>query len=374
MKKIKSIFLTILMSSLLFACNSSDNANNFNQAELGDGIFAEFKTNQGDFIIKLEHEKAPLTVANFVSLAEGTNEMVTEEDKIGKPFYDGLIFHRIIKDFMIQGGDPKGNGSGGPGYRFPDEFDPSLQHDSKGVLSMANSGPGTNGSQFFITLKETPWLNGKHTVFGKVVKGQEIVDAIGEIETAQNDRPIEDVVLEKVIIHRNGNPKLEDFEKQLKDLEKVEKEAKVAKEKVQKQNEKQFSKYFEDAEELESGVKIHYVEKNDNEKPEYQTKVGLNYAGFLTNGFLFDSNIYEVVKENNPSEKINPEDFKLMELEIDPELGLIPGFKEAILSLKYDEKAYILIPPHLAYGENGVQGLIPPNSQLVFYIEMHKAE
>lgn len=374
MKKISSIFLTILMSSLLYACNTSDNSSRADQSELGDGMFAEFKTNHGDFIVKLHYEKAPLTVANFVALAEGTNGMVTEEDKIGKPFYDGLIFHRIIKDFMIQGGDPKGNGSGGPGYRFPDEFDPSLQHDSKGVLSMANSGPSTNGSQFFITLKETPWLNGMHTVFGKVVKGQEIVDTIGEIETAQSDIPVEDVVLEKVIIIRNGNPKLDDFETLLKDLEKKQEKNQAAKGKVQAKNEKKFDKFFKDAEELESGVQIHYVEKNDNDKPEYQTKVEVFYAGYLKNGLLFDSNIYDIVDENNPGDGIEPDGFRPMELEIDPELGLIPGFREAILSLKYDEKAYILIPPHLAYGENGVQDVIPPNSELIFYIEMHKAE
>lgn len=374
MKKISSIFLTLIMSSLLYACNSSDKSSNSSHPELGDGMFAEFKTNHGDFIVKLEHEKTPLTVANFVGLAEGTNGMVTEEDKIGKPFYDGLIFHRIIKDFMIQGGDPKGNGSGGPGYRFPDEFDPSLQHDEKGVLSMANSGPGTNGSQFFITLKETPWLNGMHTVFGKVVKGQEVIDTIGEIETGQSDRPNEDVVLEKVTIIRNGNPKLDDFEDLLKDIEKKQEENQAAKEKVQAKNEKEFDKLFEDAEELESGVKIHYVEKTDNEKPEYQTKVNVSYAGFLTNGMLFDSNIYDMVNENNPGEDIQPEGFRPMELEIDPELGLIPGFREAILKLKYGEKAYILIPPHLAYGENGFHDVIPPNSELVFYIEMHEAE
>src|SRR5690625_2210967 len=201
MKKINLIILTLLLGSLMYACNSSDHS------ELGNGIFAEFQTNEGTFVAKLYHEQTPLTVANFVSLAEGTNEMITEEDKKGVPFYDGLIFHRVIKDFMIQGGDPQGNGSGGPGYRFPDEFVPELTHSGKGILSMANSGPNTNGSQFFITLKETPWLDGKHTVFGEIVEGQEVVDAIGLLET-KNDRPVNEVVMEKVTIIRNGNPKL----------------------------------------------------------------------------------------------------------------------------------------------------------------------
>lgn len=367
MKRINFIFLSLLMTSLLYACSS-----NSNHPELGDGIFAKFQTNHGDFIVKLEHEKAPLTVANFVSLAEGTNTMVTDEEKKGKPFYDGLIFHRVIDGFMIQGGDPDGKGSGGPGYRFPDEFDPSLQHDDKGILSMANSGPSTNGSQFFITLGPTPHLNGRHSVFGKVVEGQEVVDAIGSTETGPNDRPTEEVVMEKVTIIKNGNPKLKDFEKQLKDLEKEEEKKQAAKKEKEEENEKQFAKFFEDAEELASGVKVHYVEKKDTEKPEYQTQVAVSYAGFLTNGLLFDSNIYEIVSENNPGEIIEASQFRPMELEIDPELGMIPGFREALLNMKYGEKIYILIPPHLAYGENGVPGVIPPNADLVFYMEMNE--
>lgn len=370
MKKINLIILSLLLGSLMYACNS-----NTDGAELGDGIFAEFKTNNGTFTAKLYHKQTPLTVANFVSLAEGTNEMVTEEDKIGVPFYDGLIFHRVIKDFMIQGGDPKGNGSGGPGYRFPDEFVPELEHNRKGILSMANSGPNTNGSQFFITLKETPWLNGKHTVFGEIVEGQEIVDAIGLVEVV-NDRPVTDVIIEKVTIIRNGNPKLKAFEKQLKEIEKEQEKAFAEKEKVKEKNQKKFEKLFEDTEDLESGLRIHYIEKNDNEKPEYQTRVFINYAGYLTDGTLFDSNIYTVENENNPEINIDPNSGKYnpIEIAIDPELQFIPGFKEAVLNLKYDEKVYILIPPHLAYGENGVPGLIPPNSELVFYIEMLKTE
>lgn len=367
MKKINLIILSLLIGSLMFSCSSSE------YKELGDGIFAEFKTNKGTFVAKLYHEQTPLTVANFVSLAEGTNEMVTEEDKKGVPFYDGLVFHRVIKDFMIQGGDPKGNGSGGPGYRFPDEFVPELEHSDKGILSMANSGPNTNGSQFFITLKETPWLNGKHTVFGEVVVGQDIVDAIG-LEEVENDRPVTDVVMQKVTIIRNGKPKLVAFEKQLKIIEKEEEEKKAAKEKITENNQKLFDEMFEDSEELESGLRVHYIEKNDNEKPEYQTKVSIYYAGYLKNGMLFDTNIYDVVQENDPTANISPEAFKPMDLNIDPELGLIPGFKEAILNLNYGEKVYILIPPHLGYGENGVQEVIPPNAELVFYIEMHKAE
>src|SRR5699024_12794678 len=167
------------------------------------------------------------------------------------------------------------NGSGGPGYRFPDEFVSELTHSSKGILSMANSGPNTNGSQFFITLKETPWLDGKHSVFGEIVEGQEIVDAIGLLET-ENDRPVNDVVMEEVTIIRNGNPKLTSFEKQLKDIEKEHEKALAKKEKVKKENQKKFEKLFENSIEMESGLRIHYVEKNESEKTEKQNKTEMN--------------------------------------------------------------------------------------------------
>jgi peptidyl-prolyl cis-trans isomerase A (cyclophilin A) len=166
--------------------------------------FAKFNTSEGDFTVRLLDDKAPNTVANFIGLAEGTKEWTDPKtrQKVKRPFYDGLIFHRVIDGFMLQGGCPMGNGMGGPGYQFADEFGPGLKHDRPGLLSMANSGPNTNGSQFFVTLVPTPWLDHKHAIFGEVVEGMDVVQKIGKTQTGPNDRPARDIRIDAVKIQR----------------------------------------------------------------------------------------------------------------------------------------------------------------------------
>lgn len=168
-------------------------------------MHALFTTTEGSFKIRLFDAEVPNTVANFTGLAEGTKEFVDPKtgQKTTRKFYDGLIFHRVIDSFMIQGGDPLGNGTGGPGYRFGDEFHPNLRHDKPGILSMANAGPGTNGSQFFITLGATPWLDNRHSVFGEVVEGLDVVKKIGSTKTGVQDRPVTPIVIQSVTIERS---------------------------------------------------------------------------------------------------------------------------------------------------------------------------
>jgi peptidyl-prolyl cis-trans isomerase A (cyclophilin A) len=201
----KGMMIVLLMMSVLFLIASiSSSAGEKADWQQIPGIYAEFDTTMGKFVCRLFSDAAPKTVANFIGLAEGTKEFtdpVTGKN-MKKPFYDGLIFHRVIPNFMIQGGDPTGTGRGGPGYRFEDEFHHTLHFDRPGKLAMANSGPNTNGSQFFITTAPTTWLDGRHSIFGEVIEGQDIVEKISNAERNNQDRPQQDIVIKKVIIRR----------------------------------------------------------------------------------------------------------------------------------------------------------------------------
>ncbi len=362
----KTYVLILAVSMALFSCKSSKHA------DLGDGIFADIKTNKGDIILKLESEKTPLTVANFVSLAEGNNPFVSEEYK-AKKYYDGVIFHRVIKDFMIQGGDPTGTGSGNPGYKFKDEINDSLTHHKAGILSMANAGPTTNGSQFFITHKETPFLNGRHTVFGEVVVGMEVVDSIANVKTATGDRPETDIVMQTVEIIRNGKEaKKFDAVKIMSDYF-AEEEARVkALEKMQTDFVTEITKQEETALTLPSGLKIYTLTQGAGEKPKQGQQVNVFYAGFLKDGTLFDSNIEAIATQFgqfNPQRKEGG-GYEAIPMEYSPEARLIAGFREGLMSMKVGDKVRLFIPAHLGYGPQGAGSVIPPNADLVFDLEI----
>ncbi|MFD1096624.1 peptidylprolyl isomerase [Salegentibacter chungangensis] len=306
---------------------------------MNEGLYAKFHTTRGEILVELEYEKVPGTVGNFVGLAEGNleNEVLPQ----GKPYYDGLKFHRVIPDFMVQGGDPKGTGVGGPGYKFDDEIHPDLKHDAPGKLSMANAGPGTNGSQFFITHVETPWLDGKHTVFGSVVKGQEVVDSI-----KQGDK------IEKLEIIREGAD-AENFNavESFRQFNGAKQEREAA---AKKRQEELVGKLSQGFEVTKSGLRYKIEKEGEGAKAEKGKTVAVHYKGMLADGTVFDSSY----KRNQP---------------IEFPLGVghvISGWDEGIQLLKVGSQARFVIPPHLGYGERGAAGVIPPNATLVFDVEL----
>ena len=304
-----------------------------------DGLYAKFNTTKGEILVALEYQKTPGTVGNFVALAEGNLENSAKPQ--GKPYYDGLKFHRVIPDFMIQGGCPQGSGTGGPGYKFDDEFHPDLKHDGPGVLSMANAGPGTNGSQFFITHTETAWLDGKHTVFGKVESGQDVVDAI-----AQGD-VIESLEIVRVGAEAEAFNAVEAFR-----TFEGSREKRLAEEKAKAEAE--LEKLAAGFEKTNSGLRYQIIQKGNGAKAEKGKTVSVHYKGMLTDGTVFDSSY----KRNQP---------------IDFAIGVgqvIPGWDEGIGLLKVGDKARFVIPSHLAYGSAGAGGVIPPNATLIFDVEL----
>lgn len=304
-----------------------------------DGIYAKFSTPKGDILVQLEHTKTPGTVGNFVSLAEGNLENSVKAQ--GTPYYDGLKFHRVIPDFMIQGGCPLGTGTGDGGYKFDDEFHPDLKHDAPGKLSMANAGPGTNGSQFFITHIATNWLDGKHTVFGSVVEGQDVVDAVAQDDT-----------LDKVTIIRQGAEAqawnaVEAFRTFEGSRAKRIADARAA-------QEAQIDALAVGFDKTESGLRYQIIQEGNGAKATQGQTVSVHYKGQLPEGTVFDSSY----KRNQP---------------IDFPLGVgqvIKGWDEGIALLKVGDKARFVIPSDLAYGSAGAGGVIPPDATLVFDVEL----
>ncbi len=339
--------------------------------DLEDGLYAEFITNQGVMVAKLYYDKAPVTVGNFVSLAEGTNTKVDEEFT-GKKFYNGLTFHRVIDKFMIQGGDPTGTGSGSPGYRFKDEFHPDLKHDKPGILSMANSGPKTNGSQFFITEVPTPHLNNKHTVFGELAIGLDIQDKISNVK-ATASKPAEPVIITELNIIRKGKDAknfnaVKSFEEHFVEIEKEEKRKEelmnVAREDFIKTNEKLKGK----VKKMPSGIVLIYTKEGKGKQPTAQDKVLVDYAGHLEDGTLFDTSWAAIAKDNGKFDE--KREYAPIEVQYNSRARLIPGFREAVLNMKVDDKVRVFIPSFLGYGERGAGGIIKPNSNLVFDLEL----
>ena len=304
-----------------------------------DGLYAKFNTSKGTILVALEYKKTPGTVGNFVALAEGNLENKVKPQ--GTPYYNGLKFHRVIPDFMIQGGCPQGTGSGNPGYQFDDEFHPDLKHDGPGILSMANAGPGTNGSQFFITHVETAWLDNKHTVFGKVVEGQDVVDAV-----AQGDL-IESLEIVRVGAEADAFNAVEAFRTFEGSREKRLAEAKAA-------AEAELDKLAAGFEETESGLRYQIIQKGSGVKAQKGKQVSVHYKGQLSDGTVFDSSYKRKEPINFP-------------------VGVgqvIAGWDEGIQLLQVGDKARFVIPSHLGYGSRGAGGVIPPDATLIFDVEL----
>lgn len=311
-----------------------------------DGLYAKLFTEKGEILLLLEDQKTPLTVANFVGLAEGSKELGGGRGTTGTRFYDGLSFHRVIPDFMIQGGCPLGTGTGGPGYTFPDEIDPSLRHDRPGVLSMANAGPGTNGSQFFITHVPTPWLDGKHTVFGHVVSGQQVVndiaqgDAIKGVEIIRVGARAEAFTADQAA-----------FDALLTTHRQRQQEKELAALEAQQET---LEKQFPGAVITPSGLRyIVVAEGSGDTRPAPGTTVSAHYTGKLLSGETFDSSY----------DRGQPISFPVGAGRV------IKGWDEAFLGMTKGEKRTLIIPPNLGYGSGG-RGPIPPNAVLIFDVEL----
>ena len=339
-------YLLVFIIFLIALCNGIKGEIMAAETKLDDGLYAKLTTSKGEITLKLELEKTPLTVTNFVGLAEGTKDFNDSAGRSNGRYYDGLKFHRVIDNFMIQGGCPLGSGTGGPGYKFQDEFDPSLKHDRPGILSMANAGPGTNGSQFFITHVPTPWLDNKHSVFGHVVSGMDVVNAIEKGDTITSVEIIR--VGDKAKAFKADQ---EAFDKLMSEFDK----RKAENEQMRAQREMALIKEkYPNIEKTSSGLMYKVVTAGSgDQKPSTGDTVSAHYTGMFLDGRKFDSSV----------DRGEPIRFPVG-------VGrVIKGWDEALLDMKKGEKRILVIPPDLAYGPRG-RGPIPPNSTLVFEVEL----
>lgn len=366
----KQIFLFLLPLLALTACNDG-------HADLPDGLYADLETSKGTITIALDFQKVPNTVANFVSLAEGKNQFVSTEYR-GEPFFDNMKWHRVEPGFVIQSGDPVGNGAGDAGYQFGNEIVEGLTYDKPGMVGMANSGPHTNSSQFFITMSETHHLDGLHTIFGHVVGSG--MDVVNKIER-------DDDLISVKIIRKGSAAKKFDASKVFADFfqheeENLQKQA-AQEEAERKAHEAQFASVRDGqtalmaaekktAKKLKSGVRIAVTKKANGAKPENGALLQLYYSGFLENGQLVDTNVMEAAQKFGTYNKMQAQygKYRPITFEAGKRDGLIPGLIDGIEQLSYGDKALVFIPSALGYGPQGAGGVIPPNADLVFEIEL----
>ena len=306
-----------------------------------EGIYAKFETSKGIVLLELTYDKTPGTVGNFVSLAEGT--LKNDHKDVGEPYYNGMKFHRVIADFMVQGGCPQGSGVGGPGYQFDDEFHPDLKHNKPGTLSMANSGPATNGSQFFITHGKTDWLDGKHTVFGYVIEGQDVINNI-----TQGD------IIDSVTIERHGVAAKE--WDALKAFEEFNSSGETRKQSAVDAADKAMSTLVKGMKKTTSGLYYTITKEGEGEHPPKGANVSVHYKGTLVDGTVFDSSY----------QRDQPIEFSVGVGQV------IPGWDEGILLLNKGAAARFVIPSHLGYGAQGAGGVIPADATLIFEVELIK--
>lgn len=358
MKKILIILSILSIFANLFSCKGKENENSDTQAISDTTKFVPTKdmvamiyTSKGVIEIGLEFVKAPMTVANFVALAEGTMKNV--QKPLGKPYYDGLIFHRVVPNFMIQGGCPSGTGTGNAGYAFSDEFHPELRHDDAGVLSMANSGPNSNSSQFFITHNSTPWLDGIHSVFGKVIKGMDVVNKITAGDRIDSIRIIRNSAEAKAFDAPTVFETQKSIQAEKQKAEEANKYGKYQSSNLYKIFEEFVKKAYPNATKTATGLYYVKTTTTDGARATANSQVKVHYKGMLTNGKVFDQSIGKA-----------PLDFVLGQGMV------IPGWDEGIALLNVGEKATLIIPAYLAYGEQGVPGAILPNETLIFEVQL----